>query len=251
MAGSRLEHVIDRRAPLVRPDAAPWLHMTWGRLLFLHWPVPETVVRAHVPPGLSVDTWNGSAWIGVTPFALWGARPHGVPPVPLVGDTRELNLRTYVLRDGVPGVWFFSLDASNPAAVVAARVAFGLPYFPARMALEQDGDRIRFRSRRIGPGARGAHFAADWTRGEALETAQPDSLEFFLIERYWLYARRGSGLYRARIHHGRWPLRQAELHALTSTLLEAHGLPTPVDAPLVHAQGADLSVDAWGLERVA
>src|SRR5215211_3176375 len=147
---------------------------TWGKLLFLHWRVPAGLLRPLVPAGLEIDLFDGSAWIGMTPFTMWGIRPARLPALPLVSRSHELNVRTYVHRDGVPGVWFLSLDASNPLAVVGARLAFHLPYFQARMRLRQAGPAIGFQSRRLHPGAPPAAVEAAWVRGEPVGQAAPD-----------------------------------------------------------------------------
>ena len=65
-------------------------------------------------------------------------RPVGLPSVPGLSSFHETNVRTYVHRAGCdPGVWFFSLDAANRLAVLAARTTFHLPYYHARMFLER------------------------------------------------------------------------------------------------------------------
>jgi hypothetical protein len=212
--------------------------------------MPPALLRPLVPAGLELDLYDGSAWIGVTPFTMWGIRPPLLPALPYVSRSHELNVRTYVHRDGVPGVWFLSLDASNPLAVAAARVGFHLPYFRARMRLRQAGAEIELQSRRTHAGAPPAALDVAWTRGERLGQAEPDTLGFFLTERYCLYAARGGRLYRARIHHGPWPLHRASLTRFSSTMLQSHGLPAPGAAPLLHAQGEPLTVGIWPLKRV-
>lgn len=241
--------MIDRQSVRERPAGSPIMVQTWGKLLFLHWRLPAGLLRPLVPAGLELDLWEGSAWIGMTPFTMWGIRPPRLPALPLVSRLHELNVRTYVHRDGIPGVWFLSLDASNPLAVLAARLGFHLPYFHARMRLHEAGPALGFSSRRRHPGAPGAALEAAWSRGEPLGMAQPDTLDFFLVERYCLYAARGRRLYRARIHHAPWPLHRAELTRFSSTMLQSHGLPTPGDDPLLHAQGEPLTVGIWPLKR--
>lgn len=240
----------DRLRVRERPNGIPIMHQTWGKLLFVHWPVAPAALRRLVPQGLEIDTFEDRAWIGLTPFTMWGIRPALLPAVPLLSESHELNVRTYVHRDGVPGVWFLSLEASNPLAVLGARIGFHLPYFQARMSLEEEKETIRFSSHRTHPGAPPADFAAEWTRAERLPPAQVGSLDFFLIERYCLFSQHEGKLSRCRIHHRPWPLREARLTALSSTLLEAHGLATPPTKPLLHALGEPLEVAVWTPEGV-
>jgi uncharacterized protein len=232
-----------------RPSGLPLMHMRWGSLLFLHWPCPPEALRGRIPRGLELDLYDGNAWLGVTPFTMWGIRPTFLPAVPVLSASHELNVRTYVRRDGVPGVWFFSLDASNALAVPAARVAYGLPYFRARMTLEQSGDEFRFSSRRSGADPP-VELRAAWRRGDPVSPAKPGSRDFFLLERYALYASHRGHLVRARIHHEPWPLSEAHLESLHSSMLAAQGLPQPDVAPIAHAQRRPLEVQVWRPEVV-
>ncbi|MBE0597264.1 MAG: DUF2071 domain-containing protein, partial [Desulfuromonadales bacterium] len=190
--------MIDRQTVRTPPAGWPILRQNWGRLLFLHWRWPPEQLRPLIPARLEIDTFDGDAWVAATPFSLWGISPPLLPAVPLLSRSLELNLRTYVHFDGVPGIWFFSLDASNPLVVLGARLGYRLPYFPARMRLNEADGLFRFTSHRLGAPA--ADFEASWRLGPALPAAAPDTLEFFLIERYVLYAAAGGRLYRARIH---------------------------------------------------
>jgi uncharacterized protein len=242
--------MVDGESVRTRPSGAPLMHQVWDKLLFLHWPVEVEQLRRLIPERLSIDTWDGSAWAGVTPFSMRGIRPAFLPPVPWISQTHELNVRTYVHLDGVPGVWFLSLDATNPLAVLGARFAFRLPYFRAEMELREQNGTIHYRSRRTHSGAPDAEFEAEWSRGEALPALEPGTRDFFLIERYALYAQGGKRLFRGRIHHPPWPLQRAELASLRSTMLEAHGIATPGREPLLHQQREPLDVEVWSLEEV-
>src|SRR3954471_20196193 len=123
---------VDRLAPTRRPLRWPIGFQRWHSLLFLHWPVPEAVLRPLVPPALTIDCYDGVAYLGLIPFAIEEARPVGAPAA-LGLRFLETNIRTYVHLDGrEPGIYFFSLDAASWNAVVGARLGFGLPYFPAR-----------------------------------------------------------------------------------------------------------------------
>jgi uncharacterized protein len=241
--------MVDREAIRRRPAGMPMMYQVWHRLLFLHWRVSAEALRGVVPRWLTIDTYDGEGWIGITPFTMTGVRPVVLPALPGISRTHELNVRTYVHYEGVPGVWFFSLDASNPLAVLGARLGFNLPYHVARMRFETRGEQVAFGSTRVGGGG-AIDFQAEWTRGGALGVAEPGSLEFFLTERYCLYAVRRGSLLRSRIHHSPWELREATLSSLTSTMLSGQGLPEVAGGPLVHAQGDSLKVEIWPLERV-
>lgn len=173
---------------------------TWQNLLFAHWRVSHDVLRPHVPQRLELEEFDGSAWIGLTPFRVSGLRLRGTPPVPFVSSFYELNCRTYVRVGDRPGIWFFSLDASSAAAVAAARRTYRLPYRYARFDARGDSFRVDADG--------GGSFRARYHPAGKPAPAAPGTLEYFLVERYCLYA--GEGDLRADIHHPPWPLQPAE-----------------------------------------
>ena len=247
----------DRLTLRQRSSGQPIMHQNWGKLLFMHWRLDKRLLRPLIPEPLEIDTFDGSAWIAVAPFTMWDIRalPPFLPPVPGLSSAHELNVRTYVYLDNVPGVWFFSLDCNSVAAVLAARAFYHLPYYKAEIELteknasqEHSFDRFIDYSL-VRTDHPPAEFHASWKIGEKLPTSQPGSLEFFLTERYCLYSENDDKLYRARIHHAPWPLQKAELVSLKSSMIESHGLPTPQGDPLLH-YCEELSVDIWPLEAV-
>ena len=240
---------VDRLAARHRPPGQPVMHQTWGKLLFMHWRISENLLRPHVPDSLEIDTYGDSAWIAIVPFTMWDIRafPPYVPPVPFLSSAHELNVRTYVHHNGVPGVWFFSLDANSRAAVLGARTVYHLPYYNADIDLIQRGKRIHYKLQREDDPP--AAFDATWVIGDPLPQSQPGSKEFFLTERYMLYTEVDGDLYRARIYHEPWPLQQAELIKWGSTMLEAINVTQPTNEPIVH-YAEELDVDIWFLEKV-
>lgn len=227
----------------------PWaLAMQWLDLLFMHWPVPAAALRPHVPPALTLDRFDGAAWLGVVPFRMAGIRPHGLPAVPGLSAFPELNVRTYVVHDGKPGVWFFSLDAAQRLAVRLARWTYHLPYFDAAMRVDARGDAVHYASRRTHRGSPPVAFHARYRpTGPA---AEPDDLGAFLTERYALYAGDGRRLWRGDVHHRRWPLQPAEAEVPTNTMTHALGIDLPDRPPLLHF-ARRLDVVAWTARRVA
>lgn len=230
-----------RLAARLRPAGRPVLYQQWRDLLFLHWAYPAAAIQATLPEGLFVDTFGGRAYLGVVPFFMRNIRPRFLPAVPGLSHFMELNLRTYVHdRGGVPGVWFYSLDANQPWAVRIARRFFHLPYEHAQMQSRRTSEgRIRYESRR-----RGVRCLFDYAPGASLPPAAPDSLEFFLVERYLLYARTPGGLRRGVVHHPPYPLCHAEVTAGDDELLALNGF-TRTGRPPDHvllSRGVDVSV---------
>ena len=223
---------------------------TWHDLLFVHWPIDARELRPRIPPAFHLDLFGGHAWLGVVPFRLTNVAPRGLPALPVLSAFTELNVRTYVIRDGKPGVWFFSLDADRRLAVAAARTLFHLPYFVADMDLRPDGSGIAFRSRRIAPGAAPAELHARYEPTGPIDEPRPGSLEHFLTERYCLYTvDRRSRPCRLEIHHPPWPLQPAAAELPVNTMAAAAGVRLPGMAPLLHFSRRQDMV-AWALTRV-
>lgn len=228
----------------------PWvMTQAWNELLFAHWPLRPEALRSLLPPVLTLDTFEGEAWVGVVPFHMSQVHPRSVPSLPWISQFPELNVRTYVSVQGLPGVYFFSLDAANPVAVAIARTLFRLPYFNAAMHSQRLIDTIDYRSQRTHRGAPAAAFRALYRPIAPIFYADPGSLEHWFTERYYLYTVAGNTIYRGDIHHGRWPLQQAELEIMSNTMVSAQGIQLPDTAPLLHY--ADLQeVLIWPLQRV-
>ena len=239
---------IDRLSIRERPRGQPVMHQKWGKLLFMHWRIDPNLLRPLIPAPLQIDTFDDSAWIAIIPFTMWDIRafPPYVPAVPGLNAMHELNVRTYVHMDETPGVWFFSLDCSNAAAVFSAQTFFYLPYFNAAISLEQQDARIGYSLQRTEEPT--ATFAATWNLGSPLPQSAPGSLEFFLTERYCLFTAHKGKIYRARIHHPPWPLQTATLQSHSSKMIEVLNLPKPKEAPVLH-YAEEIAVDIWMLEK--
>jgi hypothetical protein len=239
---------MDRVAPTLRPPGRAAMRMIWADLGFLHWSVPVAALRPLVPDALEIDTFDGLAFIGLVPFTMRGVRPRWAPALPWLSSFHEVNVRTYVHHRGRdPGVWFLSLDAANPIAVVVARSVWKLPYHFARMRLERDGEAIRYRSDRRWPRPRPASCDLGYQPIGPVLPAAVGTLEHFLVERYVLYAFARGRLSSGRVHHAPYPLQAGRVTALDETLLAAAGLERGSEPPLVHyASGVD--VDVFALE---
>ena len=223
---------------------------SWQRLLFLHWRCEPEVIQAHLPAGLTVDTHDGSAWLGIVPFFMRNIRIRGLPPLPTATNFLELNLRTYVFdAEGTPGVWFFSLDANSRLTVWGARAWFRLPYFTARMsaAVDPQTARVDYHSRRLGtPAEAASHF--EYAPSGPLRVAEPGSLEFFLIERYILFTDLGRGrLATGRVRALPYQVAGADIAAWDKHLIALDGLPVPEGPPAHAVVAPGVDVEVFGL----
>ncbi len=242
-----LQQVDHRPFPM---PTGPWI-MTqiWNTLLFAHWPVAPEILRPLVPSVLPLDTFDHQCWVAITPFYMTHVCPRGFPPIPRLSQFHEMNVRTYVVVNGIPGVHFFSLDASNLLAVALARSLFHLPYYNAKMFSNRTGETIHYRSQRTQPHAQSAEFIATYCPITPVFSAQRGSLEYWLIERYCLYTTLRDRVYRAHIHHGPWSLQAAELELELNTMALASGIHLPNTTPLLHYAHRQ-EVLVWPLQQV-
>jgi hypothetical protein len=206
---------------------------TWHDLLFAHWPIEPSQVRARVPPAFELDLFEGHAWIGVVPFSMTNVAPRGLPALPWISAFPELNVRTYVRVADRPGVYFFSLDAGNVVAVQAARALLNLPYYSASMDVLRTPNGIDYRSSRNS--VRAAEFRATYEGVGTPFVAAAGSLDYFLTERYCLYdLNRRNVPYRLEIHHPPWLLQRAEAHIARNTMGEVNGVTLSGQPPVLH-----------------
>ena len=226
----------------VRPTRRPVMRQSWDDLFFLHWEYAAEAIQSRLPAGLTVDTYDGKAHLGVVGFRMNAVRPAGLPALPWLSSFNELNVRTYV-RDasGEPGVWFFSLDCDRAPAVVIARTFFGLPYEHATMSF---GPGLAQSCRRRGE-PKTAHYA--WADTSPPRPAAPGTLEFHLAERYNFFSERGGRLVRGQVHHAPYQLGTATATAWSDLPLRWDGFDVGARPPdLAHCcQG--VAIEAFSL----
>jgi len=245
--GAILRKQAHRQTPL--PEGKWVMRQSWRELLFAHWPIAVERLRPLVPKAFILDTFEGEAWVGIVPFQMCDVSPRGVPGLPWLSESLELNVRTYVRVNGVAGVYFFSLDAANPLFVGVARALFALPYFQARMRVEQDGEMIYYSSRRRYARDGAADYQVRYRPTGPVAYASAGSLPFWLTERYCLYTMKREQVYRVDIQHGPWPLQEAEMETTQDSMARSHGIVLPDTAPLLYYARQQDTL-AWLPQRV-
>lgn len=230
-----------------RPTAPHVASMTWRHGLFVNWPVDPSAVRPHVPEQLTLETWDGDAWLSVLPFVLTNVGIRGTPPITRIAFP-EINVRTYVTYRGDPGLFFFSIDVGQPLLAAAVGRLSRLPVQYADVHISGTEEGIVFSSRR--PASDGAleepfrsesttaedtaWFAAKYRPDGPVFTPKPETFEYWLTERRRFYAPEDGGVLAGEIAHDPWPLQPADATIHENRMFTANGLPTPTADPVVY-----------------
>lgn len=225
------------------------MRMSWLDLCFLHWRVDAEAFDGLIPRGITLDTFDGSAWIGVVPFHMSDVGVRGVRSPRGITAFGELNVRTYVTVGGKPGVWFLSLDATDPSAVRIARAVFHLPYYNARIDRSERDGVFSYHSTRTDPRGGAADLDVTYRPTGQVTRSLPGSLEYFLVERYCLYAVSGRGrILRTEVDHDPWELQPAQADVARCTMTQPPGIVLPPEPPIAHFSRR-LDVIAWRPRR--
>ncbi len=227
----------------------PVMYQRWEDLLFLHWEVSPELIQSTLPLGLKVDTFNTKAYIGIVPFFMQAVRPAYLPAVPHLSYFQELNVRTYVTnQDGIPGVWFYSLDANRILAVQIARRLFSLNYFQASMQARRSSV-INYSALR-----RDQSLSANYiySPGEILDSPTPASLESFLLDRYLLYSynTKQNKLFQGRVWHQPYRLRKVVLNSYSDAPMVWNGQQRFERSPDHICMSADVAVKIFKIQNV-
>ena len=235
--------MIDRLSARLRPEGSASGSQRWRELLFLHWAVRPERLSSLLPSGLTLDLFEGQALVGIVPFRMEGVKPRWSPEL-LAFNFLETNLRTYVIRDGEPGVYFFSLEAASRIAVWVARLGWSLPYFYAEMSLTGPDQRRIYKTQR--PHSSEPDLNVEYRIGEPLPAPEPASLDFFLLERYLLFTERRGLLWRGQVHHTPYPICEVEILSVTQGLSDHSQLIFEETLPLYthYSPGVDVEVFA-------
>lgn len=244
MYKSILKNTQHREYPL--PNG-PWvMTQKWDHLLFMHLPVPREILKAQVPNGLELDTYGGEAWITIIPFKISDMRLRKIPPFPFLRSFLELNVRTYVRRNGILGIYFFSLDAEKLLAVLGARMAT-LPYFYAKMKMKERSGSFHYSSKRRG--SSDAIFKGSYRPISEAYYPKKGSLAHWLVERYYLWSSKGGSLFRGDIHHKQWKIQDAGATITKQNMIPFLPENNRTEKPLLH-YGYSQRVLFWPIKKV-
>ncbi|HWL07758.1 MAG TPA: DUF2071 domain-containing protein [Planctomicrobium sp.] len=234
----------------IRPPEHPAMYQSWRDLLFLHWKVSPELAQSWLPPGLTIETFQGHAWVGVVPFKMRNIRPTGLPALPWLSNFLELNVRTYAVdENGTAGVWFLSLDANRWLAVQIARRWFHLPYYWSAMTCGASDRAFEYHCRRQSS-ASPVSLPFIWTPHGSPRPATPGTLDEFLIERYILFASLGrKRITTGEVWHSPYLLQEVELTSWSDQSLRENGI-SLLNGPPDHVTASPgVDVEVFPLKR--
>jgi len=247
---ARERSVTDTGRPGALPVSDSWiLEMMWHDICFAHWRADAEALARRLPPNVEIDRFDGTAWVSVVPFRMTNVHTRYTPTLPGFHDVPEINLRTYVLVGGIPGVWFFSLDAASPLVVESARITTGLPYFHARIEHHEDASGIVYRSTRTDRRGIGGSFVAHYRPPDGGPCAADSALTAFLHERYHFFTQRGNRLVDGTIRHKPWSLHPITIDISRNTMGDIIAMPLG-DKPDAAYFARALDVRAANVRRI-
>jgi uncharacterized protein YqjF (DUF2071 family) len=235
-----------------RPTRCAVMHQRWDDLLFLHWRCDQRTITQRLPKGLSIDLFNGDAYISIIAFCMNNVRPKGLPALPWLSYFCELNVRVYVKDSaGEPGVFFLSLDCNRIPAVWVARAVFSLPYQHAEMRYDtkQDSKHAQNSVHTMLCRRRYQTQMAEYTWSAPSDVAplRPGSLEFFLTERYNFFTVHRGGLMRGQVHHRPYQVSTPLIQSWSELPLAWDSFPVSKRPPELTSYSPGVSIEAFSL----
>jgi uncharacterized protein YqjF (DUF2071 family) len=195
-----LSNTSNRQYPL---PAKKWKYFQeWHETLFFHWEIPVYFLKEYIPEGLELDTYNKMSWISLVAFEVKNMRLRNLPPFPYISNFQEINLRTYVIKDGKPGIFMFSIETNKFTEVLLTRMFIGLRYQKSK---------IKKSAKRLRSDNKIQNQKLDVTIGKAIPLKEKTKLDFWLTERHALYENCGNTLCRFDIHHKEWDLKKPDV----------------------------------------
>jgi hypothetical protein len=253
MPGIRSQGMVTRKdglsvdhIPFPMPETRWILRQNWKKLTFLHWEVDPKLLAPHLPDGLEIDLHEGKAYVGCIPFVMEKVRPAGLPAVPGVSTFPEFNIRTYVIKNGIPGVFFLTLDATSRVTCLYATRRYGLTYRYAKASLK--GTLPMGYSWNSVRSSNGVGLAGSAKVTSEVRQAKEGTLEYFLFERYSLYTEHKNRLRHGYTHHVKWWYADAEATITSNTLVESYNLGiADVKTPHMVHMAEGVEVVTWHL----
>lgn len=176
----------------------PWgFYQEWNKAIFLHWKTEKKTLQELLPKGLEVDTINGDAWVSLVAFDMNNIKARYLPKPPYISDFQEINIRTYVVCNGKPSVYFLSMEANNN---MACKVIKQLSKFPYRFSeMNRDNEKYHSKNNKLNESFEIAYQLED-------TPVVKDEVDLWLTERYAVFQDYKNSIIEYDVHHIEWPV---------------------------------------------
>lgn len=243
-----MDEVTHRPWPIITEN---WImRQSWSNVLFTHWPISAELLRPHIPRSLKIDTFDGTAWLGVVVFGMEGIYLRGLSALSVTPKFAEVNVRTYVQWKGKPGVYFLSLDVGDLASLMIARRWYRLPYKAARISSHNESQTFSCQSQRKGQAKFPIGFQAEYIPLSEVYFSKKEMFDHWLTERYCFFSadKRGN-IYCGEIHHQPWPLQKVEIEICRNSLFTPFQFDLSEEKVIAHfSKGLDSLF--WNIKRL-
>lgn len=190
-----------------------FLSAKWFDLIFLNYVVDPALLLPFVPPGTTLDSFDGKTYLSLVGFRFCETKLWGKLSVPFHSEFEEVNLRFYVRRESGGerrrGVVFVKEIVPKTAIALTARLVYGENYVSRAMkhsiAMSQDNAEVAYSWKHHG--AWSSIYAHATGSGKL---PAEHSLEQYITEHFWGYSRQKPGAtLEYQVTHARWSLRGA------------------------------------------
>ncbi len=235
--------------PFPLPANSWFIHQKWKNVLFLHWQLDAELIERYLPAHLKLDTFKGKGWITITCLEMDDVKLKNFPSIPSISSFYEVNVRTYVTYRNIPGLFYFSLDASSWLSVLGARWTSPLPYFNADIVSHKNptGDTYIQSKRKSQPPA---ELILNYASTGNEIPVEKKSIDYWLLERYGIFIQvAGNAIHQIAMHHLPWKIREVNVDIKHNTMTFPLGLILDSKNTLFHfCQDQELFL--WNDEKV-
>lgn len=244
------DHIFESNADNIMGNGSPYreweipredwsYYQEWNKSVFMHWEVPYEDLQPLVPSGLELDSFDGKYWVSIVAFTMEKIRPAYLPPFAPISNFDEINVRTYVRKNGKAGVYFINIEAGKYLSAFLSKMLSGLPYEKSQISR---GDNF-YSSYNPNKG-----FKLDLSYEIGSRISNKTPLMVWLTERYALFLENDGEIYAYEIQHAEWELNQVFIEDLE--IYYSIGNLIFDSKPDLCQYSPGVKVLAWGMERL-
>ena len=202
----------------------PLFYTNWDRALFIHYETNPQILQQGVPYHL--DLYDGRAFVSLVAFTMRAMRPRfggrmAEWMVKPIATHHFLNVRTYVVHKGEPGIYFMAEWLSNRVAALLGPWTFGLPYRFGHLHYTHNHEADELCGHVAATHGQLSYHGA--VENDNFATCEPGSLTDFLLERYTAFTKHGGRRRFFRVWHEPWQQVAVEINMTADDLIGTTG----------------------------